>query len=89
MSNLKTAANNNNQLRLFLQNYLNNLDTLSTQKLILLIEFFIKSQMLDNKSNNDENNIDQKDLLKYAFLGYWIYKQLQPHSESQQLSEQI
>jgi len=58
-----------------LSNYLQDTKTqfdsnlLSDRQKILLIEFFIKSQLLKSSNPIDDNNC-----LKYLFMGYYVYE---------------
>lgn len=50
-------------------------DSLTSEEQLILSEFFIKHKLLkENKQLPQKFN--DKDLLKYAFLGYYIYPQI-------------
>lgn len=54
---------------------------LTKQESLLLTEFFIKHKLLqENKYLPQKFN--EKDLLKYAFLGYYIYSEIDQNLQS-------
>lgn len=67
------------KLNNLLQTYRDKLNNknLSQKEHIILAEFFIKDQILRRDiSNNQTLKFSEDDMLKYAFLGYWIYNGL-------------
>jgi hypothetical protein len=69
------------QLKDMLNYYKNHLDDLTKQESLLLTEFFIKHKLLkENKYLPEKFN--EKDLLKYAFLGYYVYSEIDQNLQS-------
>ena len=74
---MSVKATDNLDLKNFLYSYINDYDNLSNDKRILLMEFFIKDKILNKSNFTNNNNVNKDDLMKYAFLGYWIYNQIE------------
>lgn len=75
-------SNNNDKLLQLLQMYTDKLknNVISNSELILLTELSIKTDIVNNNINKDNKetilDIDEKNMLKYTFLGYWLYNQI-------------
>lgn len=79
MSTIKSEDNLDKLLQL-LQIYTDKLknNTISNSELILLTELSIKTDIVNNHNNinKESSDIDEKNMLKYTFLGYWLYNQI-------------
>lgn len=79
---MSMIKSDNDTLLQLLQMYTDKLknNTISNSELILLTELSIKTDIVNNNINKDNKetilDIDDKNMLKYTFLGYWLYNQI-------------